>query len=74
MPRNAAAVTDLHELLSAAKVPGPYVLVGHSFGGLDSLLYALNYPRSVAGIVFVDALPPELRNQMTPSLWKTYSN
>src|SRR6516225_11287160 len=74
MPRNAAAaVTDLHELLSAAKVPGPYVLVGHSFGGLDILLYALNYPRSVAGIVFVDALPPELRNQMTPSLWKTYS-
>lgn len=74
MPRNAAAaVTDLHELLSAAKVPGPYVLVGHSFGGLDILLYALNYPRSVAGIVFVDALPPQLRNQMTPSLWKTYS-
>ena len=74
MPRNAAAaVTDLHKLLIAAKVPGPYVLVGHSFGGLDSLLYALNYPRRVAGIVFVDALPPELRNQMTPSLWKTYS-
>ena len=74
MPRNAAAaVTDLHELLSAAKVPGPYVLVGHSFGGLNILLYALNYPRSVAGIVFVDALPPQLRNQMTPSLWKTYS-
>lgn len=73
MPRNAAAgVTDLHELLSAAKVPGPYVLVGHSFGGLNVLLYALNYPRSVAGIVFVDALPPELRNQMAPSLWKTY--
>ena len=74
MPRNAAAaVTDLHKLLIAAKVPGPYVLVGHSFGGLNSLLYALNYPRSVAGIVLVDALPPELRNQMTPSLWKTYS-
>ena len=49
MPRNAAAaVTDLHELLSAAKVPGPYVLVGHSFGGLNILLYALNYPRSVS--------------------------
>jgi pimeloyl-ACP methyl ester carboxylesterase len=74
MPRNAAAaVTDLHKLLSTAKVPGPYVLVGHSFGGLNSLLYALNYPRGVAGIVLVDALPPELRNQMTPSLWKTYS-
>jgi pimeloyl-ACP methyl ester carboxylesterase len=74
MPRNAAAaVTDLHELLSAAKVPGPYVLVGHSFGGLNILVYALNYPRSVTGIVFVDALPPQLRKQMTPSLWKTYS-
>jgi len=74
MPRNAAAgVTDLHKLLSEAKVPGPYVLVGHSFGGLEILLYALNYPRSVAGIVLIDALPPELRNQMTPSFWKTYS-
>lgn len=73
MPRNAAAaVTDLHALLSAAKVPGPYVLVGHSFGGLDILLYALNHPRSVAGIVFVDALPPRLRNQMTPSFRKAY--
>ena len=45
----------------------------HSFGGLDILLYALYYRRSVAGIVLVDALAPELRNQMTPSLWKTYS-
>ena len=56
MPRTAAdVVADLHALLVAAKVPGPYVLVGHSFGGLTSRLYADTYPDEVAGLVLVDA-------------------
>ena len=48
-------VADLHALLRAARVPGPYVLVGHSFGGLLSRLYAGTYPDQVAGFVSVDA-------------------
>jgi pimeloyl-ACP methyl ester carboxylesterase len=57
MPRTtAAAVYDLHRLLSIAKVPGPYVFVNHSTGGLIDLLYASTYPREVAGMVLVDAL------------------
>ena len=56
LPRSAARiVADLHALLRAARVPGPYVLVGHSMGGLMSRLYAGTYPRQVAGFVSIDA-------------------
>jgi pimeloyl-ACP methyl ester carboxylesterase len=51
------AVADLHALLGAAAIPGPYVLVGHSYGGLVVRLYASTYPGEVAGLVLVDALP-----------------
>ena len=52
------AVEDLRGLLEAAGVEPPYVLAGHSFGGLLSLLYAGTYPDEVAGIVLVDATLP----------------
>jgi pimeloyl-ACP methyl ester carboxylesterase len=48
-------VQELHRLLSNAEVPGPYVLVGHSFGGLLVRLYAVRYPQEVAGLVLVDS-------------------
>lgn len=55
-PRTIAAVTeDLHALLSNAKVPGPYVLVGHSLGGIFVRLYASFYPSEVRGMVLVDS-------------------
>jgi pimeloyl-ACP methyl ester carboxylesterase len=50
-------VTDLHALLHAANIPGPYVLVGHSFGGPLIRLYTKRYPGDVAGLVLVDAMP-----------------
>src|SRR5215213_6095270 len=50
--------TDLHTLLHRARVPGPYVLAGHSFGGLYSLTFAARYPDEVAGMVLVDSTPP----------------
>src|SRR5262249_32637095 len=55
MPDLAA---DLHLLLRAAGLPGPYVLVGHSFGGLTVRYYALRYPKDVAGMVLVDGSAP----------------
>lgn len=72
MPRTAQDVTqDMHALLAAAHVPGPYVLVGHSLGGLFARLYAQLYPEQVRGVVFVDAFPVEIPGLMG-SDWPTY--
>jgi pimeloyl-ACP methyl ester carboxylesterase len=58
-PRTARDfVADLHTQLHVAHVPGPYVLAGHSNGGLFTLLYASTYPRQVAGLVLIDAVHP----------------
>jgi pimeloyl-ACP methyl ester carboxylesterase len=50
-------VKELRMLLLASGVPPPYVLVGHSFGGLLVGMYAAVYPDQVAGLVLVDPLP-----------------
>jgi pimeloyl-ACP methyl ester carboxylesterase len=56
-PRTARDfVADLHALLRAARVPGPYVLAGHSNSGLFTQLYASTHPRQVAGLVLIDAV------------------
>ena len=53
MPRTAQDVVgDLHALLAAAHLPGPYLLVGHSLGGLFARLYAQSYPDQVRAVVF----------------------
>jgi pimeloyl-ACP methyl ester carboxylesterase len=55
-----ALANDLRVLLEHAHVPGPYVLVGHSFGGLYALNFAARYPKQVAGVVLLDATHPEM--------------
>jgi pimeloyl-ACP methyl ester carboxylesterase len=60
-------VADLHALLTAAKVPGPYVLVGWSAGGPIARLYASAYPHDVSGLVLVDAESEFLQTAMTPA-------
>ena len=65
------AAADLHALLSAAGVVRPYVLVGHSYGGLVVRLYASTYPDDVSGLVLVDALSEGLRDAETPAQWVT---
>jgi pimeloyl-ACP methyl ester carboxylesterase len=52
-------VNDLHTLLVNAKVPPPYILVGHSIGGFTVRLYASKYPGEVAGAVLVDSSIPD---------------
>jgi pimeloyl-ACP methyl ester carboxylesterase len=49
-------IADLAQLLDRAAVPPPYVLVGHSYGGLLARLFAKAHPDSTAGVVLVDAL------------------
>ncbi len=59
-PRTAArAAGDLRALLDGAGVAPPYVLVGHSFGGLVLRAFVDRYPDDVAGLVFVDSTFPE---------------
>jgi pimeloyl-ACP methyl ester carboxylesterase len=48
-------VEDLRALLTNARLAGPYVFVGHSFGGMNVELYARLYPAEAAGLVLVDA-------------------
>ena len=79
VPRTAGdIVADLHALLIAANIPGPYVMVGHSFGGLIVRLYASNYPKDVAGLVLVDAAHEdyyaEVEKLLTAAQWEMYTN
>jgi pimeloyl-ACP methyl ester carboxylesterase len=68
-PRDGRQIaTELHTLLTRAKIPGPYVLVGHSFGGLYVRTYAAEYPDEVAGMVLVDATHPDLWKRLPPKL------
>jgi pimeloyl-ACP methyl ester carboxylesterase len=54
-----AVVRDLHSLLTRAGIAGPYVLVGHSQGGVIVRQYAADHPTDVAGIVQVDSSHPD---------------
>ena len=54
-PHGTQIATDLHTLLQRAQVPGPYVLAGHSFGGLYVQTFAALYPTEVAGMVLIDS-------------------
>jgi len=72
LPRNAEQFAkELHTLLNEANVPPPYVLVGHSMGGLPVRVYAHNYPTEVAGVVLIESMVPAQSTQplteITPS-------
>ena len=56
-PSNIAR--ELRDMLRHAKIPGPYVLVGHSFGGLVVQRYAAEYPDEVLGVILVDPMRVE---------------
>ena len=56
-PSNIAR--ELRDMLRHAKIPGPYVLVGHSFGGLVVQRYAAEYPDEILGVILVDPMRVE---------------
>lgn len=65
-PRTAAALTaDLHHLLTLTGLPAPYVLVGHSIGGLLIRHFAATHPDLVAGLVLVDSTHPDQLRRST---------
>ena len=59
------AIAELHALLTAAQIPPPFILTGHSFGGLLVRCYAAKYPNQVAGLVLLDPLATS--EWLTPS-------
>jgi pimeloyl-ACP methyl ester carboxylesterase len=70
--RGEPSRSDLHALLTAANVPPPFVVVGHSYGGLVTRLHASTHPDAVAGLVLEDALSEGLVEGLTAQQRKTF--
>ncbi len=59
LPRDAGQFAkELHTLLQNANLPGPFVLVGHSLGGLPVRVFTGDYPAEVAGVVLINSMFP----------------
>jgi pimeloyl-ACP methyl ester carboxylesterase len=59
LPRTAEQFAkELHTLLQHASIPGPYVLVGHSMGGLTVRVFVHEYAADVAGVVLIESMNP----------------
>jgi pimeloyl-ACP methyl ester carboxylesterase len=65
IPSNIAA--ELHTMLQSAGIKPPYILVGHSFGGLVMRRYAVTYPEDVAGVVLIDPMRCEEWPPLNPA-------
>jgi pimeloyl-ACP methyl ester carboxylesterase len=72
---------DLHNLLLAAKIDGPIVLMGHSIAGIYLRDFVSRYPAQVAGLILIDSSTPlqnrapawkKLREEQPPSGWKAW--
>ncbi len=64
LPRDAAHMAaELHSLLEHAGIAGPYVMVGHSLGGIPVRLFAHTYPTEVSGVVLIDSMSPRQRTE-----------
>ena len=64
-PSNIAS--ELHDMLQGAGIQPPYILVGHSFGGLVMRRYAVMHPKDVAGVVLIDPMRIEEWPPLDPS-------
>ena len=65
LPRTSKRIAaELRRLLANSRTPGPYVLVGHSFGGYTAQYFARAYPRQTAAIVLLDSSHPEQIQRM----------
>jgi len=74
--RNPRSLTnmarDLRALLRRSRIPGPYLLVGHSYGGMIVRRFAQLKPGQVAGMVLADAFGTNIRELFGPELWPDY--
>jgi pimeloyl-ACP methyl ester carboxylesterase len=65
-------VADLHAVLTTAAVAAPYVLVGHSCGGLIAATYARTYPDDVSGLVLIDPASQYLQSALPKEAWQQW--
>jgi predicted alpha/beta hydrolase family esterase len=65
-------VKELNELLNEAKIKPPYILVGHSFGGVNTRLYATEYHNEVCGLILIDSTPEDYRERFLPTMPKEF--
>jgi pimeloyl-ACP methyl ester carboxylesterase len=70
-PSASGTVADLHRLLAAAGESPPYVLVGHSLGGVYARLFAYTYPGETAGLVLLDPSHEEMTSRL-PADWQAH--
>lgn len=63
-PRTSETIADqLHEVLSNADISGPYILVGHSIGGLHVRYFSNKYPKDVAGLFLIDPFHEKMADE-----------
>jgi len=68
-PRTSATIVkELHSLLRISNISPPYILVGHSFGGMNVRLYSHSYPTEVAGLILVDSSSPDQFRFLPPAI------
>ncbi|MGR0220077.1 alpha/beta fold hydrolase [Agromyces sp. ZXT2-6] len=67
-----AAAADLHAVLATAQIPGPYVIVGHSLGGLIATTFVRTHPEEVSGVVLVDPASPYMQATLPPDVWSDW--
>ena len=72
-PRNGMdAVNDLRRALHSAGIAPPYLLIGHSFGGLLAAMHARAYPNDVAGLALIDAVGRDYESQFRPERYRKF--
>jgi pimeloyl-ACP methyl ester carboxylesterase len=71
-PTATGMARDLHGLLEAAGIAPPFVLAGHSIGGLVTRVFTHMYPGEVAGLALVDSSHPEQEGRLAPAWPQDY--